>query len=207
MASCILFHGPGARSAALTEASQLGRLIHPPFGDEGLKIDEAREVVELLSSTPMGSEMGTLVVGPMDELARADSFSPLLKPLEEFDGETTQPILWAHDNGGVPATIRSRCLERFAPATGAEEDDEALQNAAFKAVESALKVDRVGIIEAFKIGVKKDSVRPFLWAMCDSLSMDLQKAEVRALWERLRNVARWSNPTVIETLSALLPEV
>ena len=101
MASCILFHGPGARQAAEAEAAKIGRLVAPPLGDDGLKVDEAREVVELLMTTPVGDKLGVVIVGPMDEAA-AKSCDTLLKTLEEFKGGLIRPILWAHDLSGVP---------------------------------------------------------------------------------------------------------
>ena len=67
MSSCLIFHGPGAKAAAMQKAVSAGRLLAPPFGEDGLKTDDAREVVELLFSTPLGMDIGVIVVGPMDE--------------------------------------------------------------------------------------------------------------------------------------------
>jgi hypothetical protein len=41
-------------------------------------------------------------------------------------------------------------------------------------------------------------------AMSDALSTDLNDPARRDLWERLREVARWKNPTVTEVVAALV---
>jgi len=83
-----------------------------PFGDDGLKTEEAREVVRAFGSVPAGVTLGTLVVGPMD-LVMPRAADVLLKSIEEFDDTRIQPILWAHDASGVVPTIQSRCLARW----------------------------------------------------------------------------------------------
>ena len=110
MTSCILFHGPKARQAVLHEANCIGRLLAPPFGEEGaygLKVDEAREFVALLSTAPLGTAVGVVIAGPMD-VASPKSSDVLLKSIEEFNASVVFPLLWAHDLGGVTGTIRSR---------------------------------------------------------------------------------------------------
>jgi hypothetical protein len=137
MASCILFHGPGALQAVLQEARQIGRLMASPFGGGGLKVNEAREFVSLMNSTPVGEGVGVVVAGPMD-LALLKSSDTLLKCIEEFNPTVMYPLLWAHDLGGVSGTIRSRCLDRWCPATGLEEPDPELQAVARGLVAAAL---------------------------------------------------------------------
>lgn len=211
MSSCFLFFGPGARSAALKEASRVGRLVAPPFGDAGLKVDEAREVVELLLSTPVGTGTGVVIVGPLDE-APAKSTDALLKTLEEFNDQATRPILWAHDLGGVSSTIRSRCLSKWADAKDVTEEDEKILMAASSALDASMKGDRNGIAEALKDlpmgndGVSLMKRRSFLGLVAGQLALDIENPQARSLWERLRGVTRWRNPTVIEILSVLLPE-
>ena len=43
-----------------------------------------------------------------------------------------------------------------------------------------------------------------VWAIAEVLSSDLNDPFRRALWEKIRKVARWSNPTMVEILSALV---
>lgn len=230
MASCFLFHGPNARQAALNQAADLGVLMAPPFGDEGLKIAESREIVDLLMTTPVGDGVGTIVVGPMDDLDPHTS-DVLLKNLEEFDGTRVQPLLWAHDLGSVGLTLRSRCLEHWAPLVGnPDEENEILQAAGWQLVEAALTGDFCVIPAIVKehTGKKKktksessdedesetadvqstkddkDRGTKLLVAISDCLSAKLDNPDARQLWEQVRKVAAWKNPTPIEIISSLL---
>lgn len=208
--SCVLFHGPGARAAALREADRIGRLVVPPLGDDGLTVAEARQAVELLLSPPVGEQIGVVVLGPLDE-ARGQSTDALLKTLEESSGRLTQPILWAHDIGGVSPTIQSRCFARWAGQADGVVDDEALMNA-MAAVDATLSGDLAALLSAVKDlaggndGQSKVARRSFLSILCGVLAEDLDKPQHRALWERLRKVAHWTNPTKIEIVAALLPD-
>lgn len=201
MASCILFHGPGAREAALGEVPSIGRLVAPPYGDEGLKTAEAREVVSSLLSPPVGMEAGVVVVGPMD-LAWPKASDVLLKRIEEFNPEVVTPILWANDLGGVSPTIRSRCLERWSPSLEGGEDDEEVVTAAWELVEAVTLNETYRVASAlFRVKGKEVDL---LNAIGGVLSTDLEDPKKRALWSRLCRVTRWRNPTQIEIAAALL---
>lgn len=201
MASCILFHGPGAREAALAEAPQIGVLVAPPFGDEGLKAVEAREVVSALLSPPTGMEAGVLIVGPMDQ-AWPKASDVLLKRLEEFNSDVVTPILWAHDLGGVSPTIRSRCLDRWAPSLEGIEDDEDVVTAAWALVEAVTMNETYLVAKAlFRVKGKETEL---LNAIAGILAADFDDPVKRDLWSRLRQVARWRNPTQIEVAAAIL---
>lgn len=174
----------------------------PPFGDAGLKTDDARAIVELLNSTPVGSEIGVVVIGPMDD-ANFKSADVLLKTLEESDCTITQPILWAHDLGAVTLTIRSRCLQRWAPALGLAEDD-ALEDGAREMVAASLGQfywQLPGILARFK-GKEKE----LLAASAEILTSDLHDAQHLALWSGIRQAAKWTNTTPMEVLAAFLPK-
>ena len=236
MASGYLFHGPNARQAALDKAAEIGPLMAPPFGDNGLKTEEAREIVNLLLTTPVGEGVGTVVIGPMDDLLPKAS-DVLLKRVEEFDGTRVHPILWAHDLGSVSTTIRSRCLERWAPLLADRDEDEGLAAAGWRLVEASLTGDYASIPPLVKEYTKKkgkkgkaaeedeeltveeddssaSSVAPtkedkdrgtlLLSAIADCLSEGLEDPAKRQLWEQVRSVARWKNPTPIEIIAALL---
>jgi hypothetical protein len=112
ISSAILFYGPGAQQEAHEFALSKGRLLAPPFGEGGLKTDEARQIVSLLTSAPVGDRLGVVLVGPMDD-ANPKSSDVLLKSIEEFNGRIVCPVLWARDIGGVTSTIRSRCLAQW----------------------------------------------------------------------------------------------
>lgn len=201
MASCILFHGPGARQAALAEVPSLGVLVAPPYGDEGLKTAEAREVVSSLLSPPTGMEAGVVVVGPMD-LAWPKASDVLLKRLEEFHSDVVTPILWANDLGGVSPTIRSRCLDRWAPSVEEDDDDDDVVMAAWELVEAVTLGETYLVGKAlFKVKGKETAL---LNAIAAVLSTDMDDPVKRALWDRLRRVALWRNPTQIEVAAALV---
>ena len=202
-ASCLLLHGPGARQAALDEANRLGRLVAPPFGDEGLKVADAREIVLLLLNTPVGNDLGVVIVGPVDE-AWPKASDVLLKRLEEFPGEVVRPVLWANDIGGVSPTVRSRCIDRWVPGSlDDEEVDDALVDGVHALVAATLDGDwyRVpGLLRDLK-GKEQQVLDLAAGALADNPHPDCF-----ALWERLRQAARWYNPTWNEVLVAFLPE-
>jgi len=207
--SCLLYHGPGARQTAIDEAGRRGRLLHEPFGDAGLKVDEAREFVALLLEVPLGIDKGVVIAGPMD-LAPPKSSDALLKSIEEFNPYVL-PLLWATDLGGVAGTIRSRCLPIWCPATGLELADEEVEAAARELLNAVLQghlyevptlVEKVG-----KNGKKSGREYELLAEVAYAMTGMLDNPKVLPLWERVREVARWRNPTPIEVMSAFLVDL
>lgn len=193
--SSLLFYGPGARVEALRRAHLIGNLMSPPLGDEGLKTEEARLVVEILSSAPMGSKKGVVVVGPLD-LATEKASDVLLKAVEEHREEWVQPILWAEDLGAVKPTIQSRCLSEWVPGELAELDEEIVH-----IIDAALDDDLpellvlLGVYEGKPIEIVRHGARV--------LASDPTK-KAMDLWARLRGVARYLNPTPLEVAMALV---
>ena len=113
----IIFHGPSAYDHALEKSVTPGfRPICPPIGAGGLKKEDAKTVIELVSQPPVGDPFGTLVVGPLD-LATVSSSDALLKSLEDGRDPRVVLILWAEDIGEVRPTIRSRCLSMWCPGS------------------------------------------------------------------------------------------
>lgn len=104
--SSYLYYGPGSFKAALSRQS-LGRRLGGPFGEGGLKIEEARSILSLLEEIPPGRQVCTIIVGPLDK-ATPSAADVLLKTIEE-PPKKVEIILWAEDLGGVPPTIVSRC--------------------------------------------------------------------------------------------------
>lgn len=198
--SCILYHGPGARQAAIDEANRIGRLVAPPIGDDGLKVDDARRVTELLMSVPTGELTGVVVIGPMDE-AHAKSSDTLLKSIEEFPGEYTVPIMWAHDLGAVSMTIRSRCLDRFVNALGSSDND-AVVAAAFRIIDAVIAKDYLIVVDTMRSYDKRET--NLIAALSEALSTGLDREDYRDIWERVRNVAEYRNPYLSELLVALI---
>jgi len=207
VSSCLLYHGPGARQTALNRAAEIGILLAPPFGDDGLKTDEAREAVVCLQSPPVEG-VGVVVIGPMDE-ALPKASDVLLKRIEEFDGSRVQPILWAYDLGGVSPTVRSRCLDEWVPSVGTSADNEEITSAGWSLVDAALNEDFFRLPELLRpLLTKEDKTKGkeilLLLAMSDAVSTDLASPERRALWERLRRATCRRNPTLMEVVAALV---
>lgn len=175
----------------------LGRLVHEPFGDKGLKIAESREIIDLMNNTPVGDEPGVVVMGPMD-MAQQVATDVLLKTIEEFDERIVRPVLWALDEAEVSSTIRSRCLRRWCP--GELEVEEHVLDIARGLVESSLAGDVAAVIEALKEQEPRDVLVAAARAVGDRGIDD----ETERLWEALRGVLQVRNPTATEALAAFL---
>ena len=211
MASCFLYHGPGAKVAACEEAARIGKLLVPPIGDDesGLKIDQVREAVEHINSVPLGDVRNAVVIGPMDGTATQKSSDALLKTIEDGGSGWVTPILWAHDLGGVTLTIRSRCLDRWAPGEEAvvDDEDDAVITAAWTAIEAALQKDYATLISSLRILRSKEAKgAKFLRYAVDALSTKLENPDARKLWEQMRQTLRSKQPTTLEALASLLLE-
>jgi len=83
-------------------------------GDDGLKVDDARTLVELLGTAPVGDKRGSLVLGPLDRTT-SEAGDALLKTLEDYGEGPTRVFAWAWDLSGVLPTIRSRTLPVWCP--------------------------------------------------------------------------------------------
>lgn len=119
MGAIILFHGPRGREEAVLWAEATGRLLVPADGGGTggkLKVEVTRNMLELLGAAPVGDRIGTLVIGPMDNMASDAASDALLKALEECNTSLVWPALWAEDIGRVYPTIQSRTVERWCPA-------------------------------------------------------------------------------------------
>jgi len=204
--STLLFHGPQAREAAVAKAKEVGRLLAPPFGEEGLKVAVAREIEEMLSVAPLGDAVGTIVIGPFDKTASVEASDALLKTLEDFDSRYTLPILWAHDAGSVSRTIRSRCLEVWCPAPEGFAPETPYMGEARSLCKAALQRRQAAVIECLAEN-KGDEVM-LLRASCAVLVVEEKwPLDVRLrLWDSIREVLRESrgNPSPLGTLSAYL---
>lgn len=206
--SCRLFHGPGARQTAINEATRLGRLLHEPFGDEGLKVDDAREFVLLMQCPPVGEDSGVVIAGPLDHAA-PKSTDVLLKSIEE-PPPYVHPLLWATDLGGVAPTIQSRCLPIWCPVGPNLPGDDELEGTARELLNAVLagRLDLVPVLVAkVKSTGKLRSREPELVAeVVEAMTVMMDNPKVLALWERIRELAAWRNPTQIEVVSAFLFE-
>lgn len=195
--SAILFHGPGARAAAMRAVGGLGRLLHAPFGEAGLKIAESREIIDLMNNAPLGDEPGVVVVGPLDRALPA-STDVLLKSIEEFNPAIVRPVLWAHDETEVSSTIRSRCLRRWCP--GERAVDEEVLDVARQLVAESLGGHRASVIEL----LNDRDPRDVLVGAAQALNERGIDDETEKLWESVREALRYRNPTATEALAAFL---
>jgi DNA polymerase III delta prime subunit len=201
--SARLFHGPTSREAAVQWADDNGRLLTDPFGDDGLKVDTSREIVELLSTVPIGDRIGTVVIGPMDGATPAAA-DALLKTLEELPSNVVLPALWAEDIGSVIGTIRSRTDEVWCPPNPDSSPDGPYLQTAEALCEAALRRRIPSIIETLKEHAGSEDA--LLRASCVVLSTKEEwPLNVRIkLWESLREVLCVRNPTPRLVLAAYL---
>lgn len=185
--SCLLYHGPGAEMTVRRVAQEFGRPL--PFDGSSLKKEGAREVVGLVASLPVGSGRRSLILGPLDEVS-AQVGDVLLKTLEEFNPAGLRPFLWAWDFGGVPPTIRSRCVCLFAPGT--DDRVEAHLPRAEALVKAFLGRDWVGLVEEWKEGAPEGGAGPLLSAVVEVVAKKVTKGDqdprLFALWGALRDL-------------------
>lgn len=209
MSQARLFYGPGAQQAALDAASRIGRLIHAPMGYDPpdktrkgykyLNVEDARTAATLLQSTPVGVQVGVVILGPMDRAAPL-SADVLLKSIEDHDGTRVVPILWAFDLDSVRPTIRSRLLAEFCPGT---EEDRVPVLDMTPVVRDALS-GRLGqaIVTLLPLSGKEGDV---LTGMAEAL-MQLGTPEALSLWLRLRPLTLMHAPLMREIVLALMEE-
>jgi hypothetical protein len=203
--SCLLFYGPGAEEEALQRADDIGRLLAEPFGSEGLKVADSREITSLMAAPPVGSGIGVLVIGPMDR-ATPEAQDALLKHLEEFDATAIQPILWTTDLGAVFGTVRSRCLMEWCPH-GAVPEMENL-DAATSLVRSAIDRDYASVVGGLKEyeGDNRALLDAVAMVLAGRVTEDKKVEEALVLWDSVREALVGRVISNRETLAALLLE-
>jgi hypothetical protein len=105
-----LFHGPLSLEVAIKKSNEFGVPVPiSPMGQEGLKVDDSRVIIDLAFEGHIGDNPPTLVVGPVDD-ATVEASDALLKTLEDTVGiSPLRIILWANSLGGVRETVTSRC--------------------------------------------------------------------------------------------------
>ena len=199
-----LFHGPGAFPEAM-KATADGQLLCPPMGQEGIRVDDSRAVVQMMYSPRMGEVSGYLVLGPLDE-AQSRAMDTLLKTVEEPPSPYNILILWANDIGNVPRTIRSRCLDIWCPLVqkvGDDTENEAAMLAAIRILEALKTRDLLVAVDTLKAWDKKETtiLSSLSSALASEIGTDPWASE---MWNRLRPVYLVRNPFISEILSALV---
>lgn len=197
--SAPLYYGPGARERALGDARSLGRLLCPPLGwqdiegrksKKPLAIDEARQLVQLLNSTPVGSQIGVVVIEAIDR-AENKSSDVLLKSLEDYDPKRVVPFLWAFDLYEVRDTVRSRCHAIFAPGEEVHLD--------LSGAGDLLLLGRTG--EAI---LQLQSLQGREIEILQGLAAYFVQQEAWDWWERIRPATANPKPTWLDLLLALM---
>lgn len=193
-----LYHGPKARPVALSRAP--GRAVHDPMGEDGLKVDEAREAASLLSTIPVGDMGGHLLLGPLDR-AHERSSDALLKVLEDRKPEWTTPVLWAHSLEDVRETIRSRSVAVWCPG---DDGDRPHYDDAHSLYEYYKDGDLWNVIQVLKSSDMVPVLNEFL-----GIISSLQPAEKRLLklWSRLRPVMAHDRVLHTEVVAVLASEM
>ena len=196
--SALLFHGPGAQDEAHAKAEE-GRLLAPPFEpDKGLKTDDMREIVGLMSSRVIGNKVGVVLLGPVDNIHPSAS-DVILKSLEDHNPDYILPILWARDAEEVRPTIRSRCHLEWCPY-GQDTANE-LSEEARSLCKACLKGDWSTVITT--VLEHKGQERQLL----ESCSLILSGAKGHIwipLWLSIRKALLRRNLSKAEILSALM---
>ena len=88
-------------------------------GSRVIKIDQVRELIEFAARTPSLGARKVILLGPA-EVMNLNAANALLKCLEEPSANTSI-LLYSHQPGGLPATVRSRCQTLAMPAPGRPE--------------------------------------------------------------------------------------
>lgn len=193
-----LFHGPRALDVAYDFAKTKGRLLCPPLGlGKGPRIEESRQLVELLEAPSLDGKCGVVMMGPMDQstVAAADV---LLKTLEEYDSNLFCIVLWAHHLELVRPTIRSRTFERWCP--GRDNIDDDMVSQANKLVLLAKQRDYTQVVK-FLLKNEMD-----FGGLLLASSVHLKEDMDAELWQRIRECLAKSNPTVGDMLVTYLLE-
>lgn len=207
--SCLIFHGPGGRSSALADAHERAFLVRPPMGEDGLKVDAAREIADLFRMPPPGGKRGAFVLGPMDQ-AQPGAADALLKTIEDLNHDLFILNLWAFDLEEVMPTIQSRCVDVWCPEQTEHDPqpDESVYDAAHALVEAYRKGDPGMVLETLQEHAGKADV---LRIVPEVLSVDLLAGRASMtdtrLWLVLREVLTADNLSKTEVAAALMPEV
>jgi hypothetical protein len=207
-----LYYGPEGRGAACTSANEIGRLLCPPIGDGGLKTEDARMAVELVTEGTIGDATPTLVIGPLDS-ATPEAADALLKTLEDLSGYVSL-CLWAECLEGVIPTIRSRTRAIWCPATATTIDPvDSFATQGAEVVAAVLKGDVGTAIrimgEHGKAGKLPSRESLLLRAMSRALVSEVsegsdakQVQKAITLWRSIRRVME--HPTPLACSAALL---
>ena len=200
-----IFHGPGAKDVASKEVVARGRLLADPFGSNGLKVDEARKIIGLLRIPPLDGSVGVILVGPMDQAQSAAS-DALLKTIEELNENLFVLVLWANDLVDVAPTIQSRCHNVW--CRGEENVDEEAHKVATDLIGRHRDGDIISVLEILREEKGLDVILRLVpeviaSGLADSTGPDTDMS----LWQQVREVLMYTNPSRNEVVSAMIPRM
>ena len=203
-----LYHGPEARDKAVSHSLKAGRPVSEPVGDQGLKVDDSRVIVNLAGDPGVGDKPPTLVVGPLDK-ATPEASDALLKTLEDLSEAPLQIILWADHLSGVSATIRSRTWERWCPASRTYLSSLAhLEKPAQNLAEAVVRGDGPSVLGTLAEAGKEwpELLEALCLVLPNHLGGSLEERErVLSVWEKVRDILDGKG-SVLVAADALLPE-
>jgi len=201
-----LFHGPGARDRAVDLSEEVGRPVCEPMGDKGLKVADARAIVEIAVNPGVGSRPPSLVLGPIDQ-ATPEAADALLKTLEDLTEAPLRIFLWADFLGQVSPTIRSRSRATWCPPGPRYQDPLwAMEQEALDLCTAVVKQDPVRVLGLVADAGKDwpDLLEALTHQLCKELDGVNGVAVVNA-WLRLRP-ALDGKGSALTAYDALLPE-
>ena len=215
--TCFLYHGPTAKSSALSKVLELGKL-EARYGESpspvwlaedssrteanyhGLYVVEAREIVQRVMLVP-ASYTAVFLLGPMCNTGSEDAADVLLKTLEDPPPHV-RIVLWAWDIGSVRPPILSRTRPVWCCGTQALHPDVVgLIPHAKVAVSSWLSGDYTAACLLTKEHAKKD---PIAWIHAVSSCLPRSGKAVLPLWADLRELLSRGNPQMAEVLGVWL---
>ncbi len=203
--TALLFHGPASLEQAKQQQKQLGYVASPPLGEAGLKVDQARELVQLVSMPSIGDTVGSVIVGPMD-LASPSASDKLLKTLESLEADQVQPLLWAKDLANVRSTVVSRCEQVWCNGSDTAEVPDSVVHLAFDIVKAAIARDVPRVIELLSEGVKDVDIAQLAQQMSMAVSVEMRNPGPQAfrVWYALREILKSTRVYKGDLLLALL---
>jgi len=205
MGSVTLHYGPGAHRQAQIEALEWGPYMDGPFGLEGLRKDDARQVAKLCRLVAPGDDARrSIVVGPMDAI-RAGSSDALLKSIEEYEAPRVRPFLWAWDLGEVSPTILSRVMPIWVPGPKGAQPETELTDSGAKVIQACLSgslASVIKIVEEAK-GKERELLVEASRALSEVLIQDPEKG--LDVWDSIREALSISTVSRAQCVLALWP--
>lgn len=152
----VIHHGSGVKQgvAEVLEDYQVIR----EFGH--LKTDDAKELMALYSQA-WPQRNPALLAGPLDDVD-PKVMDILLKRIEEPIPHAPTLVLWAHDLGSVPQTIRSRCGETFHYAPSQPSSQAPLAKSLLNALRAQDKLALMGVLRVAPKGAERELLEAFL---------------------------------------------